>query len=398
MSSSAAKSSAPKPSEFEVYQAGSAADRQRVYAFRYKVLVEDLGETLPEADHDAKVVCGPLDDPATILVLATRKGEIIATVRLNLNASSTLLPAAQSLLMIDRFASFGPAALAYSSCLAVSSAWRGSPVLSLLVGAAYKLSRARGVRFDFVAATPGNLPVYERLGYRRHAPTLTDGGSLKSPMVLLLEDFRYLKEIGSPLWRLAVTEQNSTETATWFMRAFPDVHRAGPTVGMSDDEFWVYLSKRLSRAPLESVPLLDGLTHADAKRFVASGTTVRCKDGDWVLRAGSRSHEMYVVLSGELEVCTADGEPRTVARLGVGDVFGEVGYLSEVKRSANVIARSAVEVLVLSQETFRRVMSDEPALAAKVLFNLSLILSRRLAEALSTHDVAASSPAAAGDR
>ncbi len=380
--SSAAKPQASKQTDYEVFQARGSKERQRIYAFRYKVLVEELGESLTETDYETKTVRGPLDDSAIVLVLGTCAGEIIATLRLNLNAAQTLVPTARSLLMIDRFETFGPATLSYTSCLAVSSAWRNSPMLSLLVGAAYKLSRAHGVRFDFVAANPYSLPAFEALGYRRHAATLTDGGSLKCPMVLLLEDIRYLKEIGSPLWRLGITEPNSTETALWFMRTFPDVRRIAPSVGMSDDEFWVYLSRRLNRTPLEGIALLDGLAPEEAKRFVTSGTTIRCKTADWVLRAGSKSHEMYVVLSGEVEVCAAGDETRSVARLGVGEIFGEVGFLSEVRRSAGVVARSDVEVLMLSQDYFRRMMVAEPELAAKVLYNLSLLLCGRLAEAL----------------
>ena len=210
---STAAKSALKASDFEVYQAQSPKDLKRVYAFRYATLIEDLGEHHAEADHKARTVSGPLDEAGIVLVLATRSNELIATLRLNLNARQTLLPAAQKLLLIDRFDKLDGTALSYTSCLTIAPEWRGTPALSLLVGAAYKLCRTRGVRFDFVAASPGNLPIYEKLGYRRHAATLSDSGSLKSPMVLLLEDFAYLKEINSPLWRLAPSYARKLVTA-----------------------------------------------------------------------------------------------------------------------------------------------------------------------------------------
>lgn len=376
--SAAAKPATSKSSDLTVFQARTAEDLQRVFAFRYKILVEDLCEELPDADCRTRIVRGPLDDSAIALVLGTRDGEIIATLRLNLSAAQWMPPGQRNALLLDHFAEFGDAALSYSSCLAVGREWRSSPALSLLVGGAYKTCRANGVRFDFVTATPGNLQAYERLGYRRYAPNLTNNGPLRIPMVLLLEDFRYLKEIGSPLWRLALTERNPTETATWFMRAFPQAQGAGPAGGMTEDEFWIYLSKRLQRTPLDGVPLLDGLSPSEAKQFVVSGTTLRCKAGDLVIRAGDRGNEMFVMLSGEAEVLAADDDSRVVAELRAGDVFGEIGYLSEVKRSASVIAKSDVEVLVLTQDYLKRVMSTAPEIACRVLFNLSLVLCDRL--------------------
>ena len=61
-----------------------------------------------------------------------------------------------------------------------------------------------------------------------------------------------------------------------------------------------------------------------------------------------------------------------------GDVFGEMAYLSEAPRTADVIALSEGEVLVLNQQTMQRAIAEMPAVAARVLFNLSLILSDRL--------------------
>jgi hypothetical protein len=150
---------------------------------------------------------------------------------------------------------------------------------------------------------------------------------------------------------------------------------------MSDEEVWAYVSRRLNQGPLDAVPLLEGLSREDAKRFVASGTTLRCRAGEAVIQAGSSGHEMFVLLSGHVDGCGPNDPLKLLAQLGPGELFGEIAYLSEVRRSASVVARTDVEVLLLTQSYLQRVMAEAPAVAARVLFNLSLILCRRLAGA-----------------
>jgi len=64
--------------------------------------------------------------------------------------------------------------------------------------------------------------------------------------------------------------------------------------------------------------------------------------------------------------------------VGAGDPFGEIGFLTDEPRTANVVARSPCEVLVLSGAFFQRFIAKDPAVAAKVLLNLSKVLAGRL--------------------
>ena len=65
--------------------------------------------------------------------------------------------------------------------------------------------------------------------------------------------------------------------------------------------------------------------------------------------------------------------------LGAGDTFGEVGFLTAQPRIASVVARAPCELIVLSGDFLRRFIEREPAIAAKVLLNLSRTLAARLA-------------------
>jgi CRP/FNR family transcriptional regulator, cyclic AMP receptor protein len=68
-----------------------------------------------------------------------------------------------------------------------------------------------------------------------------------------------------------------------------------------------------------------------------------------------------------------------VAVLGAGDTFGEISFLISKPRTANVVAKAPCEMIVLSGESLNRFIASKPAVAEKVLLNLSRILAERLA-------------------
>ena len=70
---------------------------------------------------------------------------------------------------------------------------------------------------------------------------------------------------------------------------------------------------------------------------------------------------------------------KTLAVLGAGDTFGEIGFLTAGERTADIVGRSEGEALVLSSDFVDLFMRDEPAIAAKVSLNLARELAGRLA-------------------
>jgi CRP-like cAMP-binding protein len=65
--------------------------------------------------------------------------------------------------------------------------------------------------------------------------------------------------------------------------------------------------------------------------------------------------------------------------LGAGDPFSELSMLTGEPCTANVVASTACETLVISNDFLQWFIAKEPAIAAKVLLNLSRVLAGRLA-------------------
>ena len=75
--------------------------------------------------------------------------------------------------------------------------------------------------------------------------------------------------------------------------------------------------------------------------------TMRFQAGEVVIRQGDEPDRFYIV---------ADGADIPLATLHRGEVFGEIGILEETRRTADVRARSDVEVLALDWRDFKNLL------------------------------------------
>ena len=107
--------------------------------------------------------------------------------------------------------------------------------------------------------------------------------------------------------------------------------------------------------------------------------------GDLLVKQGTIGRDMYLILSGEAEVIRRDGdEIRSLAVLKPGQIFGEIGYIRETERTADVVASDKVSALRFDYERMQKDLKFFPNIVAKLNFNISYILGERLADMVST--------------
>ena len=388
---------APKAATIAVHSPQSPEERARIYAFRYRVeIMKNCGASV-FADDKKMVITDDLDESAIQLCLV-KQHAVAASVRINSTESTKFSEGVSAHFRLGEFSKFQPKDLSLTSRLVVSDDDNPGKLTAVLLGAAYKVARNMGSRFDFTSCPPPLVPLYERLGYRRYADNFVGEDDVYHvPLVLLTDDLAHLRYVGSPFSKLAVEFSNTAEASQWFERTFPDSMNAAVERTLDEEDFWSLLTEKLQQTPIEGIPLLKDMRYADAKRVLHTGSTLQCKRGDRIVQAGATSREMYVILSGSVEVRTGD---HVVAQLGRGEIFGESALISSAPRTADVVAHEDVEVLILSQDFLEKGMRTMPEIMSRVLYNLSMILVQRLRDSTTqlTDGSAAALPATKQDQ
>ncbi|NEO84957.1 MAG: cyclic nucleotide-binding domain-containing protein [Spirulina sp. SIO3F2] len=147
---------------------------------------------------------------------------------------------------------------------------------------------------------------------------------------------------------------------------------------LSIEDFWQVLSQQLHD---NEVKFFANLTEFEIKTFLEASTVLQYKSGDYVIKAGALSEGMFILLSGTVEVCKQDEKTRknfVLSTFHEGQIFGEMAFVSQMPRTADVVALTDIEVLMLSKDSMQRLMREIPAITNQILFNLSLIMCDRI--------------------
>lgn len=105
--------------------------------------------------------------------------------------------------------------------------------------------------------------------------------------------------------------------------------------------------------------------------------------GDMIIQTGAIADELFVVLSGSVEV-RLKFEGNRYKRLDVlsaGMSFGELAFLDGSPRSADIVAMSDVSCRIIDRSFFDELGAQHPVLKAKILNEIAIQLSDRLRQA-----------------
>ena len=114
---------------------------------------------------------------------------------------------------------------------------------------------------------------------------------------------------------------------------------------------------------------LDGLNH-----LAERGCQRTFPTGSELIRQGEMGDCMYVILHGRVRVERVHPEisdPIVLARLGPGDVVGEMGLLDGSPRSATVVALDDVVVAELTSTDLSETINRYPEVSGALLRRLS---------------------------
>ena len=109
----------------------------------------------------------------------------------------------------------------------------------------------------------------------------------------------------------------------------------------------------------------------DAKSF---------KKGETIIEEGSLSNDAYIIEIGSVEVSKKlpGGKIQVITTLDRNDIFGEMGLIDQLPRSATVRALEDCSISIMTPDTFNSLAKRNP----KALMPILKVLAKRLRNTL----------------
>jgi CRP-like cAMP-binding protein len=125
-----------------------------------------------------------------------------------------------------------------------------------------------------------------------------------------------------------------------------------------------FARERLLKNLLATSPLFKPFDHQQQMELIKRFEGHDLEAGTVIIREGDVGQGLFVILLGEVEILRHDtsGRERIVAKLGAGEVFGEMSLLGDRPTTASVRALSRTTILFLGRDYFRRLVQALPPL------------------------------------
>jgi hypothetical protein len=361
-----------------IQRATTEAELAAIFRLRYDIYVEELRIFAEAADHQRRTLAEPAD-ATTAHFYAALHGQAVGAVRVECGVDAPFTAAAEAAFDLARFrTTISEAQIAICTRLIVRTEYSATPVLLQLLVAMARFAAARGVELIVYGCQPHQITFFTSIGFRSYRQVYNDPEfGILMPLALLAGDLEHLEAIGSPLSAFLAPSPASVETARNLAALLGDISAHDGVDGGAPGP-WREIYRSLTNPASEAPRLFDGLTESEVRRLLTHSQLIECAPGDRVIRRGLMARTIFVVLAGALEV-RENGRLMRVARRG--DVIGELAFLLDGRRTADVYATAAgTRVLALHEKILRQLIDERSRMTAIVLHNLAKILAHKLAD------------------
>jgi CRP/FNR family transcriptional regulator, cyclic AMP receptor protein len=123
------------------------------------------------------------------------------------------------------------------------------------------------------------------------------------------------------------------------------------------------LAKRLKK-----VSILGALSQRQLGTLAEWAKVLAYDEGETVVKRGGKGKGLYLILEGSTEVRRGG---RVLAKLGVGQFFGEMSLFDNQPRSADVVVLKPSKLVALSKWEFWGFAASEPSVVLSILQEMS---------------------------
>jgi CRP-like cAMP-binding protein len=115
---------------------------------------------------------------------------------------------------------------------------------------------------------------------------------------------------------------------------------------------------------LLNVSIFESLSQRQLRKLSKSTKVLAFEEGEMIVKRGEEGNALYLIVEGAAEVRRGS---RKLARLTIGQFFGEMSIFDNQARSADVVAVRPSKVAILSRWEFWRFADTEPTVLRNVL-------------------------------
>jgi len=127
---------------------------------------------------------------------------------------------------------------------------------------------------------------------------------------------------------------------------------------------------------LRKIPVFAGLQNDEYHQLLSICAVNRYQTNDVIFEEKDPSSALYVLLSGQVEMQTDSGGCMFIMK--PGDLFGEIGVICQVQRTASAVVGEDSVLLELAKDKFDFLLGKNPLVMAKILRNVVKVLAERL--------------------
>lgn len=114
--------------------------------------------------------------------------------------------------------------------------------------------------------------------------------------------------------------------------------------------------------------ILGAVAPEDRRKLMSRFEAKRFKAGEALVTGGEQTDGLFLIASGAVQVVgrDADGDELELARLGPGDVVGEISLVLRRPATADVVATHQTVALELTREEFQSAIKEHPELLSEL--------------------------------
>ena len=183
--------------KLDIRLATKEEELQAVYSFRYSVIVQEMGLSIPTADHVVQTIKDP-EDRTGHLFAAYCDQVIIGTARVNFLRDALVEPHT-TLLKLGRLSRQEIHATSVSGRFLIVKEYRGTSARNDILKVWFQYCREAGIENDYILVKPKLSALYIRLGFV-HAGDVLDHPEIGEvlPLKLRINDLEHLRTVDSP--------------------------------------------------------------------------------------------------------------------------------------------------------------------------------------------------------